>query len=182
MSRSSITSCGLHALYITSGDGYGLMANIVVWVEGQDLPCTYLAQHELESINVIIIVVIIIIIIIIIVIITIIIIIVIVVDVWVQRKLWKSETSAYARAMCISQVLGTDMKKHFDITSRFQVEQRMNHVSCSYYACICLTRVSLPSVLQHMLCACVLHSWLQCHLNAMLSILLCSQCASAFDL
>ena len=25
------------------------------------------------------------------------------------------------RACCISQVLGTDMKKHFDITSRFQV-------------------------------------------------------------
>ena len=25
------------------------------------------------------------------------------------------------RVMCINQILGTDMKKHFDITSRFQV-------------------------------------------------------------
>ena len=32
-----------------------------------------------------------------------------------------SEQMAEMRAMCISQVLGTDMKKHFDITSRFQV-------------------------------------------------------------
>ena len=31
------------------------------------------------------------------------------------------ETSAEIRFMCISQVLGTDMKKHFDISSRFQV-------------------------------------------------------------
>lgn len=32
-----------------------------------------------------------------------------------------SEEMVEVRAMCISQVLGTDMKKHFDITSRFQV-------------------------------------------------------------
>ncbi|DBA79520.1 TPA: hypothetical protein ACH3X1_008224 [Trebouxia sp. C0004] len=30
------------------------------------------------------------------------------------------EDQAEIRSMCISQVLGTDMKKHFDITSRFQ--------------------------------------------------------------
>lgn len=32
------------------------------------------------------------------------------------------EDQAEIRSMCISQVLGTDMKKHFDITSRFQVK------------------------------------------------------------
>ena len=32
-----------------------------------------------------------------------------------------SETIKEVRDCCINQVLGTDMKKHFDITSRFQV-------------------------------------------------------------
>lgn len=32
------------------------------------------------------------------------------------------EDQVEIRSMCISQVLGTDMKKHFDITSRFQVK------------------------------------------------------------
>lgn len=32
-----------------------------------------------------------------------------------------SETIMQVRNCCINQVLGTDMKKHFDITSRFQV-------------------------------------------------------------
>lgn len=31
------------------------------------------------------------------------------------------EAYAQARLLSINQVLGTDMKKHFDITSRFQV-------------------------------------------------------------
>ena len=32
-----------------------------------------------------------------------------------------AESMSDIRFMCISQVLGTDMKKHFDISSRFQV-------------------------------------------------------------
>ena len=32
-----------------------------------------------------------------------------------------AESMGELRFMCISQVLGTDMKKHFDISSRFQV-------------------------------------------------------------
>ena len=32
-----------------------------------------------------------------------------------------AESMSELRFMCISQVLGTDMKKHFDISSRFQV-------------------------------------------------------------
>ena len=32
----------------------------------------------------------------------------------------KGETIMQVRICCINQVLGTDMKKHFDITSRFQ--------------------------------------------------------------
>ena len=32
-----------------------------------------------------------------------------------------AEDQVEIRSMCISQVLGTDMKKHFDISSRFQV-------------------------------------------------------------
>ena len=32
-----------------------------------------------------------------------------------------SETIKQVRDCCINQVLGTDMKKHFGITSRFQV-------------------------------------------------------------
>ena len=38
----------------------------------------------------------------------------------VQMSMWKSETLVHVRAVSINQVLGTDMKKHFDITSRFQ--------------------------------------------------------------
>lgn len=38
----------------------------------------------------------------------------------VQMAMLKSETITHVRAVCINQVLGTDMKKHFDITSRFQ--------------------------------------------------------------
>jgi hypothetical protein len=32
-----------------------------------------------------------------------------------------TETLAQLRMVSVNQVLGTDMKKHFDITSRFQV-------------------------------------------------------------
>ncbi|KAA6423770.1 MAG: hypothetical protein FRX49_06341 [Trebouxia sp. A1-2] len=32
----------------------------------------------------------------------------------------RSETIAHVRSVCVNQVLGTDMKRHFDITSRFQ--------------------------------------------------------------
>ena len=40
----------------------------------------------------------------------------------------KGELIMQARSCCINQVLGTDMKKHFDITSRFQVSP---HRCCS---------------------------------------------------
>ena len=40
---------------------------------------------------------------------------------FVQVHTMKSEALAHVRSVCINQVLGTDMKKHFDITSRFQV-------------------------------------------------------------
>ena len=36
-----------------------------------------------------------------------------------------------ARSMTISQVLGTDMKKHFDITSRFQVHSHLEMLCCA---------------------------------------------------
>ncbi|KAL3161210.1 putative 3',5'-cyclic phosphodiesterase pde-3 [Trebouxia sp. C0009 RCD-2024] len=39
---------------------------------------------------------------------------------YLASKAWKTEAGSYARSMCINQVLATDMKKHFDITSRFQ--------------------------------------------------------------
>ncbi len=38
-----------------------------------------------------------------------------------------SETIMQVRNCCINQVLGTDMKKHFDITSRFQVTCAVSH-------------------------------------------------------
>ena len=37
-----------------------------------------------------------------------------------QLAAHKGETIMQVRVCCINQVLGTDMKKHFDITSRFQ--------------------------------------------------------------
>ena len=59
------------------------------------------------------------------------------------------------RAVCISQVLATDLKKHFDITSRFQVPQQsillcLPHIplclpgSCFVYPIlVCLPRILL---------------------------------------
>lgn len=39
----------------------------------------------------------------------------------VQDGEWSSEDVVQSRKMSITMVLGTDMKKHFDIVSRFQV-------------------------------------------------------------
>ncbi len=39
----------------------------------------------------------------------------------VQKERVSAEQSGVMRGVTIAQVLGTDMKKHFDITSRFQV-------------------------------------------------------------
>jgi hypothetical protein len=51
-----------------------------------------------------------------------------------QLDMMRSETVAHARSFCVNQVLGTDMKKHFDITSRFQVSHRAMlirvHIDC----------------------------------------------------
>jgi len=51
-----------------------------------------------------------------------------------QFAMMRSETIAHVRSVCVNQVLGTDMKKHFDITSRFQVSHRamLNkvHIDC----------------------------------------------------
>ena len=38
-----------------------------------------------------------------------------------QFKMLTGEVIKHVRGVCVSQVLGTDMKKHFDILSRFQV-------------------------------------------------------------
>ncbi len=38
-----------------------------------------------------------------------------------------SDTIKQVRECCINQVMGTDMKKHFDITSRFQVTCALSH-------------------------------------------------------
>ena len=38
-----------------------------------------------------------------------------------QYNMLSGEVIRHVRGVCISQVLGTDMKKHFDILSRFQV-------------------------------------------------------------
>lgn len=42
-------------------------------------------------------------------------------DAAVQKERVSAEQVGAMRAVSIAQVLGTDMKKHFDITSRFQV-------------------------------------------------------------
>ena len=39
----------------------------------------------------------------------------------VQMDIMKAEHRAATRGLAVNQVLGTDMKKHFDIISRFQV-------------------------------------------------------------
>ncbi len=39
----------------------------------------------------------------------------------VQKERVSAEQNGVMRGVTIAQVLGTDMKKHFDITSRFQV-------------------------------------------------------------
>ena len=44
-----------------------------------------------------------------------------------------SESMSELRFMCISQVLGTDMKKHFDISSRFQVRLLW---LCNTFGCV----------------------------------------------
>lgn len=38
-----------------------------------------------------------------------------------QPQSWSPEEVGMARNCAITQILGTDMKKHFDILSRFQV-------------------------------------------------------------
>ena len=40
---------------------------------------------------------------------------------YLQFKMLDGEVIRHVRGVCVSQVLGTDMKKHFDILSRFQV-------------------------------------------------------------
>lgn len=42
-------------------------------------------------------------------------------DAAVQKERVSAEQIGVMRGVTISEVLGTDMKKHFDITSRFQV-------------------------------------------------------------
>ncbi len=42
-------------------------------------------------------------------------------DVVLQKERVSAEQVGAMRGVTISEVLGTDMKKHFDITSRFQV-------------------------------------------------------------
>ncbi len=39
----------------------------------------------------------------------------------VQMSVVRSDNMLVLRSTCINMVLGTDMKKHFDIVSRFQV-------------------------------------------------------------
>ncbi|KAL0037875.1 hypothetical protein WJX79_003284 [Trebouxia sp. C0005] len=39
---------------------------------------------------------------------------------YIAFDMLRSETIAHVRSVCVNQVLGTDMKRHFDITSRFQ--------------------------------------------------------------
>ena len=45
------------------------------------------------------------------------------------------------RSTCISQVLGTDMKKHFEILSRFQVNFSHSHLPDLHSACLCCSSV-----------------------------------------
>ena len=54
----------------------------------------------------------------------------------------RSETNVHVRTVCINQVLGTDMKKHFDITSRFQarlsaVTTVLRHNCVAPHMCMC---------------------------------------------
>jgi len=49
-------------------------------------------------------------------------------DVLLQVQLLRTEEFMYFRQLNTSMVLGTDMKKHFDIMSRFQVAPQ----PCSY--------------------------------------------------
>ena len=44
-------------------------------------------------------------------------------DATLQKERVSAEQVGMMRGVTISEVLGTDMKKHFDITSRFQVSQ-----------------------------------------------------------
>ena len=50
----------------------------------------------------------------------------------------KSETLLHVRSVCINQILGTDMKKHFDITSRFQVSPQAKQNKFCYNLQSCL--------------------------------------------
>lgn len=43
-------------------------------------------------------------------------------DAAVQKERVSAEQVGVVRGVAIAEVLGTDMKKHFDITSRFQVK------------------------------------------------------------
>ncbi len=43
----------------------------------------------------------------------------------VQVDAMKAEHRAANRFLSVNQVLGTDMKKHFDIVSRFQVSRQL---------------------------------------------------------
>ena len=45
------------------------------------------------------------------------------------------------RSTCISQVLGTDMKKHFEILSRFQVNPSHPHLPRLHPVCLCCSSV-----------------------------------------
>lgn len=45
------------------------------------------------------------------------------------------------RSTCISQVLGTDMKKHFEILSRFQVDFTQPQLPHLHSVCLCCTSV-----------------------------------------
>ena len=71
-----------------------------------------------------------------------------------------AETMSEIRFMCISQVLGTDMKKHFDISSRFQVSPLWfcNSYDTATFQEVCfLLTWSLPSIchnssLPHTMC------------------------------
>lgn len=60
---------------------------------------------------------------------------------------WSSEDVVQSRKMSITMVLGTDMKKHFDIVSRFQVSLLLLHVT-----------VALGMCMLHILTSC----WLWC--------------------
>ena len=46
-----------------------------------------------------------------------------------QDGVWSAEDVVQARKLSITMVLGTDMKKHFDIVSRFQVDVQQRTMS-----------------------------------------------------